>query len=127
MGLWKEIMQGFNGFIKEIVFKVGVGNRVKFWKDVWCSNLPLMREFPLLFSIAVDKDALVSDYLDRVSGNIHWNVIFWRYFNDWEMENVVAFYQVLYDSKISIGENDSLGWCLGSKGLFSVKSFYYSL
>lgn len=40
---------------------------------------------------------------------------------------MTSFYQVLYDSKILGGENGALVWRKESKGLFSVKSFYYTL
>lgn len=45
----KAIILGFDSFVNQTRFKVGRGNRVKFWKDVWCGNRPLMEEFPCLF------------------------------------------------------------------------------
>lgn len=120
-------MQGFGEFVKEVKFLVGDGSRVKFWEDLWCSNSPLMVEFPSLYSITTNKESLVMDCLGGDSGNRHWNVLFVRHFNDWELEEVMAFYQVLYESKILEGENDSLVWRKDSKGLFSVKSFYNCL
>lgn len=94
VGLWKAIMQGLNDFKEEIGFKVGDGSRVSFWKEVGCSNLLLMNEFPSLFEIPQDKNALVKDYLVVNSGAIFWNVTFSRHFNDWELESVLLFYQV---------------------------------
>ena len=61
-GLWRSIWMGWDVFSKNIQFKVGVGNRVKFWTDRWCGDLPLHLAFPVLYNIATNKAAFV-DYL----------------------------------------------------------------
>ena len=49
------------------------GRRIKFWHDVWCSNVPLMYSFPLLFSFATSKEAWV-DNVQEVEGEmVMWN------------------------------------------------------
>lgn len=48
--------------MKEIRFNVGEGGRVKFWKDDWCGNVPLLEEFSHLFVVRDNKDAWVRDY-----------------------------------------------------------------
>lgn len=63
-------------FYKEIGFKNGEGNRVRFWKDAWCSNLPLMLEFPDLYNIALNKEAWVRDNMERNNDTIAWNIFF---------------------------------------------------
>lgn len=50
-------------FSRFISFKVGHGNKVRFWKDWWCSDGALMDLFPTLYSIALNKEAVVADYL----------------------------------------------------------------
>ena len=48
-------------------FIVGNGRRVKFWKDVWCSDMTLEKKktledaFLALFSIAASKDEWVAE------------------------------------------------------------------
>ena len=32
-------------------FQIGDGNRVRFWKDLWCGEEALCRSFPTLFSL----------------------------------------------------------------------------
>ena len=39
---------GWEAFSKNIQFKVGEGNRVKFWTDRLCRDLPLHLAFPAL-------------------------------------------------------------------------------
>ena len=65
-------------------FKVGSGNKVKFWKDRWCGDVSLRDVFPNLFSIASSKDARLADAWDGGSQNPK----FIRQLNDWEQEEV---------------------------------------
>ena len=39
-GLWRSIWMGLEVFGKNIQFEVGVRNKVKFWIDRWCRDLP---------------------------------------------------------------------------------------
>ena len=64
MGVWKTIKNGWEDFKDKISFKVGSGNRVKFWKDKWCEDMPLRDSFPDLYSITSSKDAWVVDVWD---------------------------------------------------------------
>ena len=65
-GFWKEIRkEGFLMF-QNVSFVVGDGRRVKFWKDIWCGNIPLCEAFPSLFAFAVSQDAWVADCWDSM-------------------------------------------------------------
>ena len=85
---------GWDVFSKNIQFKVGVGNRVKFWTDQWCGDLPLHLAFPVLYNIATYKAAFVDSSLicqgawDRRT----WDVCFIRGPNDWEADVVNDFF-----------------------------------
>lgn len=76
-------MQGFDDFVKEINFKIGDGGKIRFWKDSWCKDSLLMTNFPNLYNIVTNKDALVKDYIVGVNGLVTWNITFIRHFNDW--------------------------------------------
>ncbi|RVW28885.1 putative ribonuclease H protein [Vitis vinifera] len=66
VGFWKEIRkEGFLMF-KNVSFAVGDGRRVKFWKDIWCGNIPLCEAFPSLFAFAVSQDTWVADCWDSM-------------------------------------------------------------
>ena len=36
-----------------------MGDRVKFWSDRWCRDLPLLLAFPTLYNFAANKEASV--------------------------------------------------------------------
>ncbi|RVX08611.1 Pre-mRNA-splicing factor syf1 [Vitis vinifera] len=65
LGVWKER----NSRVIRTCFRVGLGNKVKFWKDGWCEDLPLRDVFPNLFSITFSKDAQMVDVWDNGSWN----------------------------------------------------------
>ena len=44
-----------------MLFIVGNGRRVRFWKDRWCKDSPLCVSFPSVFALSVDKEARVAD------------------------------------------------------------------
>uniref|UniRef100_A0A2N9I6Z1 Reverse transcriptase zinc-binding domain-containing protein n=1 Tax=Fagus sylvatica TaxID=28930 RepID=A0A2N9I6Z1_FAGSY len=44
--VWKHIRMGWDGFSAHAGFDVGLGNRVLFWHDSWCSDHPLKEYFP---------------------------------------------------------------------------------
>jgi hypothetical protein len=74
VGVWKHIRRGWELFSKFIRFEVGDGTRIRFWQDVWCGDQPLKESFPVLFRIARNKEAWVSDHMQIMNEEIHWNV-----------------------------------------------------
>ena len=36
-----------------------MGDRVKFWTDQWCGDLPLHLSFPVVYGIATNRKAFV--------------------------------------------------------------------
>ena len=65
-GLWRSIRKGWEVFSKYIQFEVGVGDRVKFWIDRWCGDLPLQLSFPVVYGITTNRKAFVALSLERL-------------------------------------------------------------
>jgi len=63
VGLWKNIRKGWSLFCSHTKLILGNGSRIRFWDDVWCGEMPLKEAFPVLYDIALDKDALVASHL----------------------------------------------------------------
>ena len=62
--LWRSIRKGWEVFSKHIRFEVGVGDRVKFWTDQWCGDLPLHLSFPVVYGFAINREASVASSLE---------------------------------------------------------------
>jgi hypothetical protein len=69
----------------------------------------------------------VVDNLSMVDGVAHWNVVFTRYAQDWEVELVLSFYDQLYSTRFQNGKVDRLVWNLSKRRSFEVKTFYRAL
>jgi hypothetical protein len=77
--------------------------------------------------IPLSLSTLVVDNLFVVEGVAHWNVLFTRYAQDWEVEMVMSFYEQLYSIRIRYGEIDRVVWNLSKRRSFEVKTFYKAL
>ena len=78
-GLWRSIRMDWEVFNKNFQYKVGVGDRVKFWKDRWCGDLPLNLAFSVLYNFAANREASVESSLicqgagDRKTWDVRFN------------------------------------------------------
>jgi hypothetical protein len=124
VSLWKSISRGWTDFSSFVSYKVGDGSHIKFWTDKWCGESPLRLQFPDLYRMARLKNALVQDVLVFNGSNIHWDVRFFREAQDWEIELIAKFMDLLYSVNIRPAEADAICWCPSSHKIFEVKSFY---
>jgi hypothetical protein len=58
---------------------------------------------------------------------VEWNVIFVRSIQDWELDVISTFFELLYSCKLSQGNVDRICWSPSKKGVFEVKTFYKAL
>jgi len=127
VGVWKYIRKGWEKFCNYVRFVVGDGSYISFWHDRWCGERSLKHCFPVLYSLVRNKAVMVVDNLAVHNGNIHWNVLFTRQLQDWEMEMVLSFFERLYSTPIRQGEGDKLVWNLSTRSYFEVRSYYEAL
>ena len=86
---WKFISQGLQAFLKNISLRVGAGNRIMFWKDVWCGDTTFESSFPRLFRLSVFPNVFIADILSIVTNkDIGWNFGFRRGLNNREAEEM---------------------------------------
>ena len=83
-GLWRSIRKGWEVCSKHIRFEVGVGDRVKFWTDQWCGDFLLHLSFPVVYGIAINREASVASSLERLGIDVRrsWKVLLLRNPND---------------------------------------------
>ena len=105
------------------MFKVGKGNKIRFWTDPWCGNTVLSQRFPNLFSMAAQRNVTVEETWDQNFGQGGWNLRFLRAFNDWELDSVGNLLVELREYRVTL-EEDSVIWKEGGDGLFRVKRAY---
>jgi hypothetical protein len=86
---------------QHVMMVAGRGDRILFWHNLWCGETPLKTLFPVLFSCSSNKTASIKSLLSRPGvGEVRvWNLAFIRDFNDWELDELLNFFNLIH-SKI---------------------------
>lgn len=64
-------------FQKGLRRRLGKGNKIKFWEDVWLGNLSLKEIFPRLYNMSECKDKFIEELGEWVRENWEWSLS-WR-------------------------------------------------
>ena len=111
-------------FVKFTNFTVDDGTRIELWHDLWCGGQPLREGFLELFRIARNTEALVADHLLISRETHHWDIHFVKTVQDWELESVVTFMELLYSCSVRQNGVNNFCWTPPSRKAFKVKSNY---
>ena len=111
-------------FFQNAAFVLGDGRRINFWSDVWCGGEALSNRFPTLFNLATNKEAKVAGIWEMREGEGFWSPTFIRALNDWEIEEMTRFFQILHEQQFRSMGVDKLALQNVKDRGFSVKSMY---
>lgn len=133
-GVWRDIVLVGNrnekvGRAVEEGFRIlpGNGDRISFWSDIWVGEEALKVSFPRMFRLALNKNGLVSEFVQWKDGMWQWNVELRRQLFDWESESYDRLMSVLAVVKLSTCRKDVMIWKPNPNGRFSVASFCMEL
>ncbi|BFG41860.1 hypothetical protein CerSpe_281350 [Prunus speciosa] len=111
---WKGIVHGVELLLKGMRWRIGSGDQAKFWKDSWCSDIPLLHQDGVLK--VCDANCVVSSFF------LH---------NWWDISKLrEALSEDLVQQIVSIPVGfqgsffDTQIWSASSNGVFSVKTAY---
>ena len=128
-GVLEQLVTSGECFFKCLFYEVGKGNRIQFWYDHWCGYLSLKDLYLDLFACSIFKEALICDVLlsSLDGGSRSQKLQFQRAFHNCELEDVLAFFKLIYSKLLRGIGVDSLSWSLTRSGTFDVRSFYNCL
>lgn len=106
-------------FKMRAAYRIGDGEKISFWDDVWCGKCPLKTTFRRLFQCCNQHEATVAEVCDRGESNLTFRKSFCP-------EQVEEWFQLL-DLLSSVelrGDRDEVKWTLEKSGVFPTKSLY---
>jgi hypothetical protein len=119
---WKGLMHVKDDFLKRGAFKLGNGEDIRFWEDVWLGGTTLAQQYPALYNIVQTKNVRVSTVLAQTPLNIG----FRRAFNDYKWNQWINLCQRLMTVQLT-NSPDKFVWKLNESGIYCVKSLYLDL
>ena len=121
--MWKEIRKDWEVILDNAKFFISDGSKVSFWKDIWCGEEALCMAYPTLFSLAVQKEALIREVWDNSSedGCIP---CFSRSFKDTKVMEVENFLHAIQPWRVVSNKEDNLILKGSNSGIYSMKLMY---
>ena len=113
---------------KSILWKVGCGDKFKFWEDKWSggeNNLAV--KFPRLYTISAQQQHLIQQVGAFNEGGWEWNFQWRRPLFDSEIDMAVAFLQEVEGFRLRSDEQDRWLWAVEPCGSYSAKSAYKAI
>lgn len=65
-------------------FRLGDGDRIRFWSDLWCGTAALALSHPIMYGLITNKQEFVAELWDCPAGQGSWSFSFLRAFDDWK-------------------------------------------
>ncbi|KAF5201391.1 hypothetical protein FRX31_009021, partial [Thalictrum thalictroides] len=111
-------MDVFSDFKEGIICKVGTGERIQFWDDVWQGNQAFRQRFPAMYIVSNSKNATVRDMQQHQVQDNGWNLNLRRALFEREQGQFQDLQNALQGVNLQ-EENDSWRWTETSNGQFT--------
>ncbi|XP_039072016.1 uncharacterized protein LOC120219245 [Hibiscus syriacus] len=115
--IWKSVV---NNHFKEDEFgakissmfqvKVGNGERIRFWVDIWALDHPLKTVFPRIYALSLNQFGIIKEFGEFNSSGWSWYVQLRRNLCDWELEQFSNFLAIIHNFSPSQESRDGLIW-----------------
>nr|GEV14367.1 RNA-directed DNA polymerase, eukaryota [Tanacetum cinerariifolium] len=98
-------------------YKLGCGAKIRFWKDIWIGDIPLMDRYIRLFRLDPDPNCVVIDRFVNGEWNLKWSrpIVSGR-----NLDYLISLNSDLEQISSFIGRDD-VRWELGNDATFTVK------
>ncbi|XP_050277754.1 uncharacterized protein LOC126719217 [Quercus robur] len=118
------IRKGWHTFSRHILYDIGDGSSVKFWRDRWCGETSLAISYPELFRFCRDQEVSVVEVMKFDNGILFWDVSFFMGVHARELEALSSFMDTIYGASVrGLGE-DKMCWKFVREKGFTVRDYY---
>ncbi|KAK1310061.1 hypothetical protein QJS10_CPA08g01032 [Acorus calamus] len=111
-------------FARGFRWRLGGGERIRFWLDHWKGDRPFWSKYPLLFHLAEHKEELAGTVWQGTADNGEWRLKVRRISNDLQVQELAALLEVLGETSITPGQPDQLEWIDSPSRGYTVKVGY---
>ena len=87
----------------------------------------LRETFPELYNINCNKESSIADVMHFPNQKLHWDLLFSRAPQDWEMEHFYIFLDLINSMPLNSEGQDKLCWKPAGNKNFKVSEYYLSL
>ena len=130
---WRDLVKvcrqggGEGWFKKEVGWKIGKGDKARFWEDVWTGNASLKAFFPRLFSLSLNKGQTVGEVGLWEVSVWQWKLRWRRNRFEWEVPLETEISMLISRVTVKKDEQDKQVWRSDESGSFTAKSAYKCL
>ena len=127
---WRDITKLYhqsdpNIFNQHLTWKVGSGERIKFWTDKWLgTDYTLEQKYNQLFRISRQQSSLISSMGNFNNDSWEWDLRWRRNLFDHENDIAVQFMEEISFIPIQRHSKDSMVWLAEPHGHYTTKSAY---
>ncbi|KAL9675754.1 hypothetical protein QQ045_003960 [Rhodiola kirilowii] len=126
---WKDIIKSVQGnsevataFRDGLKLKLGRGNEISFWEDVWIGDKTIRDQYPKLYQLVVDNQKKVGEMGLWVDGVWYWELSFRRNLYQWEEASKKELLEGLNHIQLRDTEDDRLVWTYSADGRYNTSS-----
>ena len=104
-----------------VSFKVGNGQRIRFWEDVWWGEVAFSTRFPDLYRLSHAKNCSIEDLSVNQTGSTShgWDLDFYRNMHSSEIQNFATTSVILDQVRLNGEMQDLRIWNHDRFGVFS--------
>ncbi|XP_028070421.1 uncharacterized protein LOC114272902 [Camellia sinensis] len=112
-------------YASNLQLKVGNGCHIRFWFDSWCGNICLKDEFPRHFSLSLQKEGLLKDFVEVSGTTKNWLFTFRRPLFVWEKNELLRLNGIVGSvPSFQLESKDSAVWRATKPGQSFMSNLY---
>ncbi|XP_068486381.1 uncharacterized mitochondrial protein AtMg00310-like [Phaseolus vulgaris] len=125
---WRDLMKvcmkgdGIGWFQKEVGWKIGSGDKARFWEDVWTGNVNFKTMFPRLYSLSLNHGQKVEEVGVWEESVWKWTLRWRRERFEWEIPMEVDLSMHMSRASVTKDVKDAQVWTCDVSGCFTVSS-----